>query len=507
MIEHNYIVASSMNNGLAPRAKMRPNAPYLEVSQNLKGDASGGLISPDAITYPISGVSVSWPFPQLFRGEKTTILLGGTDGYTINESTWDKTAFAINPYTVGLSWQHASFQETWFATNGTQLLYADVRNDHVPKGYTALTVRSLAAHQDRLFLAGLGGAHLSSNVWLALFDAWRKTRPDDQVVHEDMAVGGNWVLWSQRGGGEHTWPFAPLLLALGFDSGEVYDPADDLAEYFREQIVSGELGLSPCRWPGNILAMKPLGEYGLVLYGETGISQLSPEQNALGYREEKVHDIGLLSRNAIGGDNKEHVFLDQQRRLRHWRLGEGLRLMDYAHIFTESGGSPEILVSFDALQREWWICDGTWSYIFDGEALYGPMDYKPTSLVNGADGQLAGPASGLTGPFTCIVRTCPLDLNERGLKHCPQVSVSMRGLTATKCWIEYANSNRNAYRPGRVVPMNYNGVGFPKTSFSDGKLVVQGTSTGSAELHRIDMRWQAEDARYRRGTQAAPEVG
>lgn len=507
MQTYNYTIQAAQQNGLAPRSEMKPNSPYLETSQNLKGDPHGGSVSPEAIVYPITGADVSWPFPQIFRGEKTTVLLGSTLGYSINEATWGKTAFAANPCTTGLSWQFASFQDTWFATNGATLLYSTVRADHVPAKYTALTVRCMAAFQDRLFIAGLGGAHLSSAAWLALFAAWRKTRPDEQIVHEDMALTGNWVVWCQRGGGEHTWPFASFLMMLGLDSGEAYDPADDLTGYFVDCIERGEIGMTPMHWPGNILAMKPLGEYGLVLYGENGISQLAPEKTGWGYSEQKLHDFGILSRNAIGGDDREHVFLDSDRQIWFWQLGEGLKLLERSQYFPAGGGSPEVLISFDPKRKEYWICNGTWSYLLTRGGLFGPMDYKPTSLIQAADGQLVGPATGLAGPFTCILRSVPLDLNERGFKHVPQIAVSMRGLTATLGWVEYAHSNRDSYKSGRVVPLNYNGVGYPKTSFVDGKICVQGTSTGSAQVHRVEVSWQAEDRRYSRGTRALPEVG
>jgi hypothetical protein len=465
------------------------------------------------MVYPITGADVTWPFPMLFRGEKTTVLLGSTTGHTITESDWSKAAFAANPYTTGSSWQFASFQETWFATNGVTLLYATARAAHVPAKYTALTVRSLAAHDDRLFVAGLAGAHLSSAAWTALFTAWALTRPDDQVVHEDMALTENWVVWCQRGGGESGWPFAAFLIMLGLDSGEAYDPADDMTGYFIDAIERGEIGMTPCKWPGKILAMKTMGS-SLFLYGENGVSALSPDGDVFGYRERKVAGFGLLSRGAIAGARQEnldgtvweHVFLDRKRRLYRWSLGEMPQMLEFDHLLVASAGTPEVLVSYDDSRREYWVSNGTWSYLLKDGRLFGPMSYKPTSLLNAADGQLVGPALGLTGPFTCILRTCPVDLNERGLKHVPQMSASMRGLTDTVCWVEYCNSNRNAYRPGRVVPMNYQGVGFPKTSFSDGKMVLQGTSTGSAELHRVEIKWQAEDKRYRRGTTGTPEV-
>lgn len=507
MQEYNFLIRAALENGLAPRAKVRPNAPFMETTQNLKGDAAGGCVSPEPMVYPVTGADVSWPFPQIFRGEKTTVLLGSTVGYGIDESTWAKTAFAANPFTAGLSWQFASFQETWFATNGTTLLYATAKEDHVPAKYTAMAFRALAAHQDRLFVAGLSGAYLSNAAFTALFAAWRATRPDAQVVHEDMAVSGNWVLWCQRGGGDTDWPFRPFLTMLGFDTGLAYNAAGDLTGYFRDCIERGEIGMTPCRWPGNILHMKPLGEYGLVLYGENGISHLSSERDGAGYEETKLADFGVLSRNSVGGTDRTHVFVDAKRQLWRWQLGEGMRLLDYGHLLAASAGTPEVLVSWDERRRECWISDGTWSYLLTDKGLFGPMSWKPTSLLNAADGKLVAPVSGLAASYTCILRTCPIDMNERGLKHVSQVSASMRGLTDTKCWVEYVHSNRDSYKSGRVVPMNYNGVGFPHTSFSDGKIVVQCTGTGSAEVHYIDMRWQPEDARFRRGTQAAPEVG
>jgi hypothetical protein len=62
------------------------------------------------------------------------------------------------------------------------------------------------------------------------------------------------------------------------------------------------------------------------------------------------------------------------------------------------------------------------------------------------------------------------------------------------------------WRSGPAVPVNGHGVAFQNVSFVDGAVEINGVldSGGHASIGRIDLRYQGEDLRFRRGTNPAP---
>ncbi|QGH73440.1 MAG: stabilization protein [Podoviridae sp. cty5g4] len=140
---------------------------------------------------------------------------------------------------------------------------------------------------------------------------------------------------------------------------------------------SNMAGERPLDWKGAIYAIKKLLNK-VVVYGENGISFLMPVDTAYGLNT--FYRVGLKGKNAIAGDDSTHFFIDKTGVM--WKLGESLERLDYSEYF--SGMSSGIVLSYDLLNRQIYICDGGVGYIYD--PLIGSLG-KAQSNITGISSQ------------------------------------------------------------------------------------------------------------------------
>ncbi len=121
-------------NGLRPEQFAGLNAKYMKSCSGTRITPFGLLpfesinFAPDAGDFGGLGITVSHPFPQLFKGKGVTLLADETQIYLVNETDW--TAAAITTYDIydpatpkaissGGAWQFIDFHTTWFLFNGS----------------------------------------------------------------------------------------------------------------------------------------------------------------------------------------------------------------------------------------------------------------------------------------------------------------------------------------------------------------------------------------------------
>ena len=150
--------------------------------------------------------------------------------------------------------------------------------------------------------------------------------------------------------------------------------------------VAGE---RPLDWAGWVYSIRKLGNK-VIVYGDGGISMLAPSGNAFGLLP--IHKVGLKGKQAIAGDDKIQYFVDAIGKLQ--RL---LEVPQKSSLFEQSIVPEELdyseylsnmtnpILSWDALNKLLYICDGTSGYIYsqDSNSLgSGPANITGIGLRN-----------------------------------------------------------------------------------------------------------------------------
>lgn len=148
-------------------------------------------------------------------------------------------------------------------------------------------------------------------------------------------------------------------------------------------------GERPLDWAGWVYSIKKLGNK-VIVYGAGGISMLAPSGNAFGLLP--IHKVGLKGKQAIAGDDKVQYFVDAIGKLQ--RL---LEVPQKSSLFEQSIVPEELdyseylsnmtnpILSWDALNKLLYICDGTSGYIYsqDSNSLgSGPANITGIGLRN-----------------------------------------------------------------------------------------------------------------------------
>jgi hypothetical protein len=509
MREYPYIIREHLVNGLAPDNHGTKNSKHLETLKNLRCVPQGATALETVTQVPwTTGLTPAWPFPQLCSEEDVNIVLGGSAASWAILGTWSgdatpavttgiyQPATPVNQFVpgfvTGVPYQFAAMRDLWIATNGTYLLWKFPFGDGKVVG-AALPCLSVAQHSHRLLLGGLSGSWFTESTnarWKAIMDAWRRTQPKELLIHEDTAFTNNWVVWSERGGGAKDVPYHLVMVMLGAYGTAAVDTA---AEEIVARIESGEIGMVNPRGAGRVKAMVPMGDT-VIVYGHHGVCALTPDQGGARYLERMVHHEGLSVGSAVAAGRDAHVAILDTGDLAVVD-GQGVKVVGFGHLFTGRNMS----VNYDPNRTEWWIADADGGYVWNGSALSGPHDVRPSGLVR-RGGKLWGTSTTIPSVLSVEVKTVPFDLGERGSKHVTEVYSESEGISAMSARVDWRTSSEALFQSGPSAPMNPQGVAFPRTSFVDGKVVVTGSATGTVpSITAIGVRFHDEDKRFRRG--------
>lgn len=297
-----------------------------------------GLIAHTPIEYPAAlvasiaskGITVSHPFPQIFKGSERTLLFTETEVYSVNDTTWALNILVVrdiaNTVTTipsgGGAWQFADFGGTWWAFNGIHtLFYCGVNGNFNLKIDTSVPTQTGCNFNTRAIFGGFS----NTNYWNAAWMANMQGMTDNYVSPTglDLAnLGSNYVSWSSIGGGDTLSLIYPNLAIEGqnqFLPADGHDAVNPIAFSYWER---NECGFMPMDWDGTVWCVKQLG-HAVVVYGDNGISALVPFNDpfpSLGLRP--IRKFGIASRTAVGGDERLHTFMDSSGKM--WQMGPDL---------------------------------------------------------------------------------------------------------------------------------------------------------------------------------------
>ena len=533
MQEPSFEIREALKTGLRPDARMPRGSVALVEMRNLKPTPEGAL-SPEKLSYPITDpvFSQDWPYPILKRGdtpptagdvERALFFYDGTQLRTVDESDFSTTVVPLweadslsTPATLavgGGAVDVASFSESYWITDGVNLIFKTPRNAKtILFDDATLKAAAVAQHDDRLFLGGIEGTYLSSTRWNVLFDTWRDVSEDRVFTGADETVDTQYIIFSEESGGDVDWPFETLKAVLGFEVDDA-ELKDIFELEIRDALLTRRIGLIPCRFTGPIRTMKPLGA-NLIVYGQRGVSIVSRNASG-GYDETPVNMRGVPSRGAVAGDDSEHIIIDTDGDL--WRFNSsGVVRLGFKE-FVASLTLASAIISFDPEFREYWVSDGTATYVLTSSGLGGPVSLLPSSLVRSyGTATLIGTAPTVdfdiavslppdldhTDSDIVLIRTVPLDFGRRGQKHITTIHIASEGIRDGRATVHYRQKQTTAtFIRRNQDKVNFQGVARIDVNLVDGMIEVLGVApTQDAEYNYIEARYQTDDSKHIRGT-------
>ncbi len=179
------------------------------------------LPNPLAKWMTAAGVEVSWPFPQLHRGQQATLLFGEAEVYLVDETEWTGTALEFHDlydttytYAVqagGGAWHIVDLGDPVLAFNDKNvlLMYAQAG---VYYGQQRVTAKTGCAFRGRVLLGGfdVGEGAFWNAEWQAIAELLNEHHQAGA-----LAMAHNAVWWSMFGAVDVLWLFWPILALYG----------------------------------------------------------------------------------------------------------------------------------------------------------------------------------------------------------------------------------------------------------------------------------------------------
>lgn len=422
----------------------------------------------ESVNTPASGAAIDWPFPQMFDTTLGMFIAQEQSISAVDSTTWALTE-KIGSVTAGTAWNVADFGAYQVWMNGKKTIlntdgsWSTFSGDEIPCGRALCNFRGQAIAG--AFETEWTGGAASGN-----------------------GVGLNGVAWSHIG---HI-SFKPLYAVVDAEGTE---------RLWR----LNEAGFAPMSWPGEIYDIKPLGE-GVVIYGSGGISAFIPvigPKYAVGsWKLIDLIRLGTANRRAVGGDERQHIFVAEDGQL--WVLGADYKLarLDYSEYLVPLL-DEDIVVSYDVANREAYIANSSTGFLFN-EFGMGELRQLPSDLIF-TQGGLVAPNTVDQSDQSVYLVTDIIDLGLRGVKHIFGVEVGTDTDENLEVALDYRYNRANSFNRTAFTRVNGEGVAFVACSGVEFRIVIhvsepEAGSISSFDIDYFTCRWQLSDKRDIRGT-------
>lgn len=495
-------IVDPLANGLRPSPRLGVNSPYLTDCINLKPTIEG-LVSCENVQVPFSPApTVSFPFPQLFKGKGVTLLADKTNIYIVDESDWTKEKISLTgTITQGGMWHFVDMFDYWILLNGTTSVYKSgihMLDGSAPKmiATDSPTIQTGCYLNGRTVMGGFGSDFWADPQWQHMIEEWQESLSPSVVI--EPSLGQNFVLWSSIGGGDVMWVFDPNLALSGI--GLEDDPTATGPRIF-ESLKRNEMGFMPMPWQGTVRVVKPLGN-AVMVYGDDGISAIIQTSEPIPtFGQKHLLDFGVAGRGAVGGTNREHVFVDEAGYL--WRIGVDLvpKRLNY-HEFVQSMTIADIVISHDQGENEYYICDGSSNYILTSKGL-GKTGQSVTSIVS-TDGAMLG-ISRTSREARAWATIETIDFNLRSIKTLATVEVGLESSADCEVIVACKYAVGGDFTTLPAVAVNPEGTAYIGASGIEFRVTVRASSFSNTEpkISYLNLRWKLSDKRLVRGIYAA----
>lgn len=501
-------IRDALNGGIAPHERTRMGS-FLEECFNLK-PSQYGLIPVQELVDPFDGALGEdvFPFPQLFHGEEETLLLREASLFKVNTLsipwTFEEVPLfdPLNHYApakvIGRGqWHIADFGASWFLFNGRTTIFQtghETLQGTSPITYaqSRVPISTGTTFRGRVLTGGFEAGRFWGSSWKAMFSEWHAKQQEPFALQFDE-IKENFVAWSSIGGGDFPiWLFQPHY---SYDTG----PGVDLVI---EKFQRGDLGFMPMPWQGTVFGIKPLGGR-VIVYGEGGICALNPVSGGGNipptFGIQNILSSGIAGRGAFGGDEKGHVFVDQEGWV--WNLTGELQLQRLGFSYLLSGTEP--VVSYNQHLEEWYITTDDRAFILNSHGL--SETHQRVVSVNYAQGASLGTfhiGRRKVEDELASITTKGFDFDVRGIKTITNIRVDYEGSGLVEVAVDYRYNRHSPFRQSRWFRLNKEGITYLRISGVEFRISVRAYDWHDFYLDRLHIGWQLSDKRHTRGPYA-----
>ena len=513
---------AAFSNGLRPDDRMPRNSDVLTECQNVRITGVGDTLTPSTytpITYPsgIQSVTIDFPFPQLFKGSQRTILADKTALYSITETgNWTKAAITTNnaysveaarAITSGSSWHFADFgYRTYALFNGSCTVFRTSRLSMFVGGAQdelfvedSVTINSGCNCRGRMVLGGFNSDNFFNSGWQSINSTLFGSIVTALGITAPVNPGSNWVWWSPIGTGAFL-----LFYPSDYTTGLVSDAYPDVDHSMLFELVKrGDMGFMPMNWQGTVRCVKTLGK-GVMVYGDNGISYMPMHEHTFGLLD--LLPYGVESRSSVGGNETEHVFVDEAGWLWRVRSGEAPRKLGFREFFENMIGN-DIVVSHNPIEEEYYISDGSLCYVLTKDDKLYETTFLVTSIAvsgGGAVGVYDRP--GDADDNYAVMATDVIDMGMRSLKTIERVVVSTTNTTTVSVAVDWRNKTSDSWSRTSYYNTNYEGVAYLPVMGLEFRVVVRCTDYTKMDVDNVVIHFKVDDRRIVRGVYALENV-
>ena len=389
---------------------------------------------------------------QVFRGRTATVFCTPTTVGILSEPSLTVTPLTSVP--SGGAWCFADFGPVWLAANGSRLVGMFPTE---PSGFR--TINQASPH------FGVVACH-----------------NDTRLIYGDCTLGQNWVGWSCIGGED-----IPYLL---------YGVAPPTS-----LLQLNESGQAPMPFRGRILAIRPLRDR-VMVYGEDGVIALRPV--GTGYGLEDVRGIppgvGIAGRAAVDGNVDKHLFVGTDGAL--YSVGANL---DATRIETVVAVPTTPTVVWNGTDGEFWVSGTADSLVVTEAGVGGLVEavVKSIALVPGLGLRACG--TGYPDLLRAELWTNMVDAGGAEQKKLTYIRVAGDGLTKLRVGAKVRHMTGAALVQSPYVQCSPEGAGYLNTVMVSGQIGVAATVSPGSRIWGVEVRYQAHDRRFIRGTRGIPK--
>ena len=406
--------------------------------------AEGGLIAYDdaytRLTNPLSGVTIDWPFPQLFLGQDVRVLANATQIFEL--TTWTLGAAKLT-VTESERWDFIDFGSYLILTNGLKLCIRDYAGAWTSNDYTATIPRFSTG-------CNFNGQIVAGNIK----STWH-------------GCGTGSIIWSKIGSVDFT------------PDG------------------TNEAGFRNIPWEGDVLRVKKLGK-GVIVYCENGIGVLTPFGQTFGFQP--LMRVGLDWKGAVDGDDNMHLFLGKNRNLYRINANFEIENLGFHNLFYNEPASY-VVIQHDPIRQEFHI-SGDGAYVLGEKGMFSCYQTKMSTIAND-NGSSYGVFTD-DEDYTAVVITDAMDFGLRGMKTIQTIELSGEwGDEDDDTEVVIVVVTRNDASGDWIVApaqlVNPNGVVTPIVTGVEFGILIYFSDYSDVILDSMTIRVKVPDKRYIRG--------
>ncbi len=464
--------------------------------------SSDSTASLDNVILKIINPTLSWPFPQIFHGDKADILADEQYIYTADLATEVLTLITLydahdqstpitdNALTSGAEpWQFVDMQQSWFLISNNNVVFKIPSNDSnnvmVTGGDASIDTKftAMAQLRNRLFFGGFSGAtYFASTAWTNIFTLWKQNTSQEVYTDESTAIGTNWIMWSTPSGGDYDIPFVMEMAMFQIPTAAIQTT---LLPHIRADIKNGDIGFLEMPWQGAIHAMKGLGD-AVIVYGAGGVSAVVPSND--GFTVVDLMRVGVSNRAAVGGDDRHHLFVDNLGDA--WMIGADLQLqkLEYREFISPNINS-DLVISYDAQRDEFYICQDGSGYILSNGAL-SEINQVPTSLIF-YNGILKGVADKDQQDSFFQITSDSFDFGFKDIKTIHSIEIGATDISDIEVAVQYKYTNSTTFTTDTYYAANDEGIVTPIISGTEFRIIIRGHAGSAARIDYTRIRWRA----------------